>query len=309
MNNWQLSASSRPASRRRPPYAWRFAPAFCVLVLMLSCGPSQPQLTGPAAAYANAKQTLARGMNDSFEKALETLGTLSNADPPNDYTNKARVLSAAILCGEMDGHKMLSDAYAKGAAVTKETALKRQYTSLHSDTQERAAHLALDLGEVVLQLTKGGALPSGLTLDVGYPNPEPGTEIPALIQVKQGLKIGQDEVDEAALEAPRIGFVNALASMVQGDRAKAKSELTAGPVPLASAPLALYLGNEVMGGASLYDPKHLNDPEHFKPLLGVVDDAAQAAEAALKQNPNADESKSLKKLQEEIKAGLKAARM
>jgi hypothetical protein len=58
-------------------------------------------------------------------------------------------------------------------------------------------------------------------------------------------------------------------------------------------------------GASLYDRKHLHDSQKLKLLCGVADEAAQAALAGLKETPNPDKEKEVKKLQDKIKTVLK----
>jgi len=287
--------------------ACRLVLAGAAMALMTVCGPSKPTLTGPAAVYDKAKQAFAKGQLEDYNKALDSLETLTSADPPNDYTNRARVLRAVICGGEVDGYKKLAEAYGTGADTTKDTALKPEYVRLQRDTMRRGAELALGLGESAMQLTKGGAIPKDLTLEAPYPGVEPPASIPALDKLRQGQKIGQSEEDQAAMDAPRAGVADALAQVVGGDRSAAQAKMSAGPVPLDSGLFALFLAEKVMEGASLYDKKHIYDPGKYKVLLGVADGAAQAAAAALPPNPSPEAAKRLKKLRDDIKAGLKAS--
>ena len=85
------------------------------LILMVGCSSSTPKLTGPGMSYQNAKDFFSRGHSANYEHALDTLATLSSADPPNEYTDRARVLRAIILSGEFEGYKRLAEAYEKGS--------------------------------------------------------------------------------------------------------------------------------------------------------------------------------------------------
>jgi hypothetical protein len=290
----------------RQPSLGRLALAFAAVGVMIGCSSGPPAPTGPAAVYQKAIQNFAKGQTDSYDKALDSLETLTHADTANDYTTRARVLRAVILSGEMEGYKTLFEAYAKGADTTKNPQIRAEYTGLRRDTMRRGAELALGLGEVTMQLTKGGTMATGLSLEAPYPSAEPSDSIPALDRVKQGLKVGTTDEEDAALMAPRMGVVDALAELVHGDHAKAKSQLSAGPVPLDSADFALFLGEEVTTGASLYDKKHINDAGKFKILTGIANGAVTSSAAALKAAPNPDQEKRLKKLQDRIKASVKA---
>lgn len=287
--------------------ARRFRPllALLALVLMVGCSSQSTAPTGPAAVYAKATQNFAKGQTESYDKALDSLRTLANADPANDYTTRARVLRAVILSGEMEGYKTLFEAYGKGAESTKNPQNRAEYTSLRRDTMRRGAELALGLGEVTMQLTKGGAIAKDLSLEAPYPAGA-ADSIPALDHVRQGLKIGTVDEEDAARQAPQIGIADALAAVVQGDRAKTKSQLGAGPVALNGADFAMFLGDEIATGASFYDKKHINDTGRFKVLTDIASGAAQAAGSALKAAPDPDRSKRLKKLQDRIKAAIKA---
>ena len=280
--------------------------AITAVLWMTGCSSPSATLSGPAGVYERAKQSFAKGHTDSYDKALDSLESLTNAEQPSDYAVRARVLRAVILSGEMEGYKTLSVAYETGADTTKDPKNKTEYTSLRRDNLRRSAELALGLGEVTMQLTKGGTIPKDLKLEAPYPSAEPPDSIPALDRVKQGLKIGRIDEEDAALDAPRIGVADALAAAVHGDHAKAKSQLSAGPVTLNSADFALFLCDEVATGASLYDKKHINDAGRFKVLTDIANSAAQAAGAALKDAPDPNQAKRLKKLQDRIKASVKA---
>jgi hypothetical protein len=275
--------------------------------LMVGCSSSTPTLTGPGVSYQNAKDFFSRGHSANYEHALDTLATLSNADPPNEYTDRARVLRAVILSGEFEGYKRLAEAYQKGAEHASDSAVKSDYAGLYRDTMRRAGEISLTFTEAAMQLTKGGQVPKGLTLDAPYPVTLSSVSTASVDKVEKGIKIEQPEQAEAALGAPGIGIAKTLDEVVGGDQDAVKSKMNAGPVPLDSAKFALFLATELANSATLFDKKHIYDPGKYKQLIGIAQDVGQATEAALKDSPDPDTEKHLKELQNQLKAGLKAS--
>jgi hypothetical protein len=273
---------------------------------MIGCSSAVQKPAGPAGAYEKAKAAFAQGTSEGYAKALDVLENLANANPSNDYTDRARVLRLVIFSGEVEGYKTLSDAYAKGTDTAKAPAIKSEYAALRRETVQRGAEPALRLGEVAMQLTKGGNVPKDLSLDAPYPSLEPPTTVPALDRVRTGLKIGPDDQAQAESACVRMGVADALAALLHGDRSKAKAAMNAGPVPIDSAEFGFFMANQIMAGATFYDPKHLDDPSHFRALVGVAGDALQPIQAAIKQSPDREQARRLKKLQAQINAALKA---
>jgi hypothetical protein len=257
-------------------------------------------------SYESAKDFFAKGHSANYDHALDTLATLSNADPPNDYTDRARVLRAVILSGEFEGYKRLAEAYQKGADKATDSGVKSEYAGLYRDTMRRAGEISLGFAEAALQLTKGEQVPKGLTLDAPYPVTLSSVSSTTLDKIEKGIKIGEDEEQDAALGAPGMGIAKALVEVVGGDQDAAKSKMNAGPVPLDRAKFALFLGNELANSASLFDKKHIYDPGKYRQLAGIAQGAEQASGAALKESPDPDTEKHLKELQDQLKAGLKA---
>jgi len=276
-----------------------------VLAGMTGCSSSN-QPTGPAGVYAKAKAIFGQSANLGYDADIDALQNLADADPPTDYTTRARVLRLVYLSGQVQGYRTLSEAYAKAADAAKPAALKTEYTGLKRNVDERGAELTLRLGEVAMQLTKGGGLPKDLVLDLPYPSVDVPPAIPALDTARTGTEIGRQDQAQAETLATRTGVVDALAAILHTDRAKAKSEMNAGPVTIDPNEFRLFVADQIMAGAVFYDPKHLYDPTHYKLLVGVAQDALQPVQATLKQTPDPDCAKRLKKLQDQIKSGLKA---
>jgi hypothetical protein len=277
------------------------------LTLMASCSSSTPKVTGPGMSYQNAKDFFSRGHSANYDHAIDTLATLSNADPPNEYTDRARVLRAIILSGQFEGYKRLAEAYEKGSDKARESDVKSEYEGLYRDTLRRAGEVSLNFAEAAMQLTKGEQIPKGLTLDAPYPVTLVSVSSATLDKVESGEKIGEDEQSDAALGAPGMGIAKMLSEVVGGDTDAVKSKMNAGPVPLDTAKFGLFLANELANSASLFDKKHIYDPGKYKQLAGIAQDAGQATAAALKESPDPDTEKHLKELQDQLKAGLKAS--
>lgn len=275
------------------------------LANMVACSSSN-QPTGPAGVYAKAKANFAKGANLGYDADIDALSALANADPPNEYTTRARVLRLVYLCGQVQGYRTLSEAYAKAADAAKPAALKSEYTTRRRNVDQRGAELTLRLGEVAMQLTKGGGLPKDLILDLPYPNVDVPPAIAPLETAKTGVEIGREDQAQAELLTTHIGVVDTLAAILHTDRAKAQAQMNAGPVTLDPTEFRLFLADQIMAGAVFYDPKHLYDPTHYKLLVGVAQDSLQPVQATLKQTPDPNCAKRLKKLQDQIKSGLKA---
>ncbi|HXJ91667.1 MAG TPA: hypothetical protein VMT20_02155 [Terriglobia bacterium] len=277
------------------------------LALMAGCSSSGPKLTGPGITYQNAKDYFSRGHSANYDHALDALATLSDADPPNDYTDRARVLRAIILSGQFEGYKSLAEAYKKGSDKTTESGLKSEYDELYRDTLRRAGEISLTFAEAAMQLTKGGQIPKSLALDAPYPVTLASVSSATLDKVESGEKIGEDEQSDAALGAPGMGIAKMLSEVVGGDAEAVKSKMNAGAVPLDSAKFGLFLANELASSASLFDKKHIYDPEKYKQLANIAQNAGQAVAATLEVSPDPDTEKHLKELEDQLKAGLKAS--
>ena len=272
---------------------------------MTGCSSSN-QPTGPAGVYAKAKANFAKGANLGYDADIDALQKLADAEPPTEYTTRARVLRLVYLSGQVQGYRTLSEAYGKAADTAKPAALKSEYTTLRRNVDARGAELTLRLGEAAMQLTKGGELPKDLVLDLPYPGVDVPPSIAALDTARTGVEIGREDQGQAEMLAIRAGVVDALAAILHTDRAKAQSQMSAGPVTIDPTVFRLFVADQIMSGAVFYDPKHLYDPTHYKLLVGVAQGAVQPVQAALKQTPDPDCAKHLKKLQDQIKSGLKS---
>ena len=123
------------------------------VALVGACSPPVERPKGAAGAYLDATDMFGRAR---FDRALQFTENVASASPANAYTDRARVLRAIILSGQVNGYKELGEAYSKGAEVTKNPRYKAEYERLRHDNLEYGSKLALGLAEVTQQLTQGG---------------------------------------------------------------------------------------------------------------------------------------------------------
>jgi hypothetical protein len=266
--------------------------------MLVSCGPTTNQPTGPTSAYDRAKEAFKGGQLD---KALELTGKLARATPPADSTERARVLRAVIYTGEMKGARELAEAYSKGAEKSKNPQFQAAYRRLHNDSLANAAKAALNLAETAHQIAPDGAIAKELTLDASFPTTEGPPEVKQLARVEEGGWIEPDEQESAAADALRKGVDDALADVVSGDRAKARQALANGSTKLDGAAFAIFLAKELADGAIVFDRHHGRDPQKLITLCDEGDVTVKAALALLKDTPDKDLAAEAKKLQEKFK--------
>jgi len=281
------------------------APMFLALMLTLlalaACSPPTPQLTGSAAIYETAKEMFARGR---FDKAIDSTDELAAKTPPDAYTEKARVLRVVIFSGDLNAYKEAAEAYDKGADATKNAHFQAAYRTQRTNSYEAASARALALGDTAKQIMDSGGFDKDFILDAPYPTTEGPLDIAAYQKVRGGEWVEPEDQDAATADAERKGIDDALAALI-GDRAKARDAMKAGPVTLKRLDFALYVGDELAVGASVFDKKHSHNPLKLRAVAGEADQVVKAIQAMLKANPDADADKKLKKLQDQLKTTLK----
>jgi hypothetical protein len=270
--------------------------------LILSCSPPVERPTGAAADYDDAKDMFKRGR---FDRALEFTDGLATSTPPTAYTDRARVLRSVVYTGQLKSAKELAEAYSKGEDTTKNTHFKAEYGRLRHDNLEYAAKAALGLAETAHQIAADGVIANELVLEISFPTTEGPQEVAALKHVEEGGWIEPDQQDSAALESLRKGIDDALADAVGGDRAKARNALAQGSTKIAGVDFAIFLAKELAEGATVFDKKHGRDSQKLRTICTEGDETIKAALAQLKDHPDKDKEKAVKKLQDRYKTILK----
>jgi len=264
----------------------------------MACSPPVQRPTGVARDYEDAKDMFKR---NRFDRAIEFADGLAKASPPNAYTLRALVLLAVIHSGQVNSYKELAEAYTSGVDATKNARFKAEYGRLRHDNLQYAAAAALALGEAANVLTMGGSVSKEIVLEAPYPNTEGPHEVAQLARVREGAWIEPPEQEQAAIDSMNKGIQDALAEVVGGDRAQARTALASGSLKLDRIDFALFLSRQLLNAASVFDRKHMRDSQKFRILCNEADEAAQAALALLKQAPNKEKEAAARKLQERIK--------
>lgn len=272
--------------------------ALAAVSTFLACSKPVPRPTGVAFEYESAKEMFQRGR---FDRAIEFTDGLVTASPPNEFTERARVLRAALLGGHVRAYKELADAYAKGAEATKNPRFKGEYSRLRHDYLQYASRAALGLGELSHAILNSTGYPAQATLEAPYPTAEGPVTLPALAKVTEGGWIEPEEQESVQVDALRKGIQEALSDLVGADRAKVRAAMKAGPVQISGVDFAIYMGRQLLEGASVFDRTRMRDSQKLKVLAGQAEEAAKAALAMLKEKPDAEKEKEVRKLQEQIK--------
>jgi len=295
-----MSPLSDARSTRR-----RFAiPVFLSFVFALACTPPVERPKGPAADYADAKEMFKRGRLD---RVIDVTEGLAETKPPGKYVYEARVLRAVVFSGQVKAFDEMADSYQKGQKAVHQAEYAVTYRRQRQDSLQMAGNSALGLGEIAQQFIADGSFPKELVLDVPWPEAEGPEVVEQLQRAREGGRISSEDQDAAAIDASRKGIDNALGEIVGGDRAKARTALVAGPVKLDGVDFAIFLDKQLLSGAKMFDQWHLQDPDKVKTLCTLADNIAQQALALLKESPNKDQQKEIKKLQESIKKTMRTA--
>jgi len=272
------------------------------LAVTLSCSPPVQRPVGPAGDYQDAKDMFKR---NRFDRALDFTDGLASASPATKYSERAQVLRAVIFSAQIESYKELVDAYSKGADETKTAHFKAEYERLRQDNLQYGMKSALGLAETAHQLLEGGKVSKELTLEAPYPSVEGPLDVADLMQVRQGGWIEPDHQDAAAVDSLNKAIDDTLAKAVSGDRSKARTALASGSTQIDGLDFTLFLGNQLVEAASLFDRKHGNDPLKLREVCNEGFEAVKAAESLLKETPNAEKEKQVKKLEDQIKTTLK----
>lgn len=284
------------------PLRFHLVVLLATLALSLSCSQPVPRPTGPAADYQDAKDMFKRGR---YDRALEFTDGLASAVPVTKFTERAQVLRVVIFTGQVKSYKELVDAYTKGADKTKNPHFKAEYERLRHDNMQDGMKAALGLAETAHQLLEGGKISKELTLEAPYPSIEGPLEVTDLGHVMEGGWIEPDHQESAAVDSINKGIDDALAGVVSGDRSKARNALASGSTTISGLDFALFIGNQLLEGASFFDRRHSRDPVKLRTVCNEAYEAVKAAEALLKETPDKDKENQVKKLEDQIKTTLK----
>jgi hypothetical protein len=269
------------------------------LLTLAACAPPVERPSGWAAGYQDVKDTFYKS---DFERALSFSDPIASASPTNRYTDKSLVVRAVIFAGEVKGYKELDEAYTKGIQAARSPSAKSELERARTDYRQYGTKAALGLAGAALRLTKGGPLPKDLALEAAYPSVEGPTVVKELDRVREGAPLSADDQEGAARDALRKGVDDVLANLAGGDRSKARTAFTGSAVSIKELDFALFLDHQLVDAAALFDLKHIADPSKLSLVSDQGDRVTEAALALLKENPDKEKEKEVKKIQDQFKA-------
>ena len=92
----------------------------------------------------------------------------------------------------------------------------------------------------------------------------------------------------------------------QGIARRLETRWLPAPLTISGLDFALFLGNQLVEAASFFDRRHSRDPQKLRTVCDEGYEAVKAAEALLKETPDKDKEKQVKKLEDQIKTTLKS---
>jgi hypothetical protein len=274
-----------------------------VLTLLLTsflatCSSSVSPPKGPGVDYQQARVMFKQGNLDRALSLTDTMASGNSADPDALI---ARVLRTVIFSGRIDAYRELANVYKKGSQAATKAQTVSSYNRRRSNALQYGSEAALNLGEVVMEMTSKPDFPKELTLDAPWPSMEGPEVIDAFARIRRGAWVPEDAQDSAKTDAQHKAIADVLAELLGDDHSKARTAMEAGPVKLNGLDFALFLEKQMVEGLELFGPKYLASPGQLKTLCGVAERLVPPIEAMLKENPDKAKEAEFKKLQKEIK--------
>jgi hypothetical protein len=265
---------------------------------LAACTSSVSPPKGPELDYQQAKMMFKQGNWDRALSLTDTMASPSSNDPNALY---ARVLRAIIYSGRVKAYKELADTYKKGSQAAKNPRFITSYNRRYSNSLQYGSGSALNLGEVIVECTSTPDFPKEPVLDAPWPSTEGPEVISALVRIRRGEWVPEDEQDNAVLDAQRKGINDMLGELVGGGHSRARTEMNAGPVKLSGLDFAFFLEKQIVDALAIFGPRYLNSPGQLRTLCGVANRFASSIATMLKEHPDKAKEEELKKLQKQIK--------
>ena len=256
-----------------------------------SSGPRPPEPGSPAFLWGAAKTTYHSG---DFRKTSENLAQIIQSD--NEFTARARPLSAILSAGLAQGYFDMAESYEAGAHAN--TANPTPFRKQTSNLRSMASSAVLDFAEGVRLLADKDKDPN-LTLACQYPTGSMA-EPPALRKIAGGATLQDAEKDLLETAMLQRGVVMTMSSLVGSpdDSARTLELFKAGEPSIPRATFLFGAAKALYDLSALYGPTRLDLPNRIQML-------SQEALDTLQTIP---ENKDSKALAARIQASLKKLR-
>ena len=267
-----------------------------VLILAWTCascssGPAPPEPGTPAFLWGAAKTTYHTG---DFRKASESLVQLIQSD--NQFTARARPLSAVLSAGLAQGYFDMAESYEDGARANRAnpTPFRKQVSSSRSQASEATLEFAEAMQGFLAKDTE-----TNVTLACEFPTGSMA-DPPGILRVAKGMLMQDSERDQLENAMLQHGVALTMSRFLgtPGDAAKMLELFKTGQATVPRATFLFGAAKTLHELSALYGPTRLDLPNR----LQMMD---QQALEALKAVP---ETKETKALANRIQAALKKSR-
>ena len=284
---------------------------FCnlFLVLLLACSAPEKRPVGWAKVYEDCKDLFGRV---DFERASDYAQELALAKPPNDYSQKGQVMGIILLSGLAQGYRDIGEAYGAGIDNLKNSDQEGHYRRLRQDAYQYARTHILHFAEVARKFIKSYDSKDDIGMDevvveCPYPSAELPLSNPHLKKVKNGEWITSENQIQGQKIAIRMQTERSLAGAVGVEADKVGEALQSGKATILRVEFNLYLAEELLRGAQIFDANGLDDSRALLVLCDQADASLSQTLEALDGTPNDDLKKRSRDVEKRLKKILSGA--
>jgi hypothetical protein len=281
----------------------RLLPRFVIFISLFSVAcSSSPPVPVSEQRLADARSNLKAS---DFNAGLTNLDFAIKSAGDDPVGQQAVVLRAALATALADAGKQMAEAYAIGAKEPAAQARYGPFSKMRLDYYGIArAHLMNAMQSVMDQRRKLGANP--IPIQVSFPGFTGGTD-PTVTKIKNGQWVPDNDRYAAELLADRNALARILTAMAGGglEPNKGQQIFAGGKVDIDPRVYLIELSSSFMQIGGIFEPRALNEPDHFRIVTEVVQGNLEVALKLLAAKPDKDMEARVKKMQAECEKTLK----
>jgi hypothetical protein len=281
----------------------RLLPRFVIFISLFSVAcSSSPPVPVSEQRLADARSNLKAS---DFNAGLTNLDFAIKSAGDDPVGQQAVALRAALATALADAGKQMAEAYAIGAKEPAAQARYGPFSKMRLDYYGIArAHLMNAMQSVMDQRRKLGANP--IPIQVSFPGFTGGTD-PTVTKIKNGQWVPDNDRYAAELLADRNALARILTAMAGGglEPNKGQQIFAGGKVDIDPRVYLIELSSSFMQIGGIFEPRALNEPDHFRIVTEVVQGNLEVALKLLAAKPDKDMEARVKKMQAECEKTLK----
>jgi hypothetical protein len=240
-----------------------------------------------------------------FNAALTNLDFTIKAGGEDAASQQAVVLRAALSTALADAGKQMAEAYGIGVKEPAAQAHFGPFSKMRLDYYGIArAHLMNAMQSVMDQRGKLSGNP--MPIEVAFPGYMAGAD-PALARIKSGQLVPDTDRLSAELLADRNSLARVLTALAGGGQEPNKGQqiFASGKVDVDPRVYLIELSSSFLEIGGIFEPRGLNEPDHFRTVNEVVRGNLEVATKLLAAKPDKDLEARVKKMQAECDKNLK----